>query len=289
MIEKYERFKEEFPEDFLIRHKITNIPEKTDFHIHDVFEMIFLLSNGAICSIGDKKHAVSPNSIILFNNMDLHYLTFKKTCRCDRYVIYFKPEYIEALSSKQTDLLECFFFRPFPDGQIIPLDQNRSAELLPQLEKILKCQNVPAKKIYGHDLLLKFLLGELLLFVNSIYREYHNISLDNIHSDYSLIYPIINYIHRNLEEELSLEHLAQNAFINKHYLCALFKNVTGMSPIQYIINCRVLKAKDLLARGISVDEVCSMVGYNNLSHFSRTFKQHTGLSPKKYALQNMHA
>jgi AraC-like DNA-binding protein len=35
-------------------------------------------------------------------------------------------------------------------------------------------------------------------------------------------------------------------------------------------------------RNYSVDEVCDLVGYNNLSHFSRSFKQHTGHSPKQY-------
>jgi AraC-like DNA-binding protein len=98
------------------------------------------------------------------------------------------------------------------------------------------------------------------------------------------MYDIINFVHKNYFDDLSLDVLAQRFHINKYYLCARFKNVTGMSPAQYLINCRILKAKELLLRDYSVEEVCDLAGFNNLPHFSRSFKQHTGHSPKQYQL-----
>jgi AraC-like DNA-binding protein len=46
----------------------------------------------------------------------------------------------------------------------------------------------------------------------------------------------------------------------------------------------MIKAKELLMKDYSVEEVCDLAGFNNLPHFSRSFKQHTGCSPKRYQL-----
>ena len=56
----------------------------------------------------------------------------------------------------------------------------------------------------------------------------------------------------------------------------------GTTPNQYIINCRVQKAKELLLNGASVERACAESGFNNLSHFSRIFKSKVGQSPKQY-------
>ncbi|MCA5962728.1 helix-turn-helix transcriptional regulator [Blautia sp. RD014234] len=56
--------------------------------------------------------------------------------------------------------------------------------------------------------------------------------------------------------------------------------MTGTSPNQYLIRCRIIKAKELLLQGFSVESVCMMTGYNSLPHFSRSFKSQTGISPK---------
>ena len=201
----------------------------------------------------------------------------------ERYTLSFKPEYIESLSSKETDLLECFFLRPFSNPYILPLTIPQAEECLTQLKRLITCNDDTAKQDYGYDLKVKFLLGEFLIFINNLYRKYHNISSDTITSSYSLIYSVINHIHTHLSDELSLELLSSTFYINKFYLCNLFKNVTGTSPNQYIISCRIMKAKELLSQNLPVDSVCSLVGYKNLSHFSRIFKQHTGLSPKQYS------
>ena len=54
--------------------------------------------------------------------------------------------------------------------------------------------------------------------------------------------------------------------------------------MQYLINCRLMKARELLLNGMAVEEVCGRVGYRNLSHFSRAFKSKVGVSPKQYQM-----
>lgn len=286
MKKDFHLYHESFEESFLLKHKISFEAEKRAPHIHDVFEILLIRSENVICDIGEKTYFVAPNTAILFNNMDLHLIKLKERCRYDRYVLYFKPEYIEDLSSPSTDLLECFFFRPFPNPQVLELDEDQAAKLVSMMERIIDGLAADESESYGEELNRKFLIGELLIYVNRLYRKHHSIQQASILEEYKRACAAITYIYAHMDSKLSLDVLSKHACTNKHTLCECFKQVTGVSPNQYIINCRINKAKELLASNIPVDSVCSLVGYNNLSHFSRAFKQHSGISPKQYAIQN---
>jgi AraC family transcriptional regulator len=93
----------------------------------------------------------------------------------------------------------------------------------------------------------------------------------------------IGYIQDNLDRDLSLEELSKILHISPHYFAHLFKRSIGLSPHQYIIKCRIEKAKQLLQqRELSLIEVCQQVGFQSQSHFTRLFRQHTQTTPKVY-------
>jgi AraC-like DNA-binding protein len=275
---------------FSVKHKISRTNEKKTFHIHDAFELLLNLSEGICCRVGDGVYPLKKNTLLIFNNMDLHHLSILKPGSVsNRYVLYFQPEFISAFSSAKTDLLECFYLRPVADPCVLPLPEEKAAELVELYEELIQAEGETGARDYGGDLLVKFLLGKLLIKVNLAYREAHRITTVSPGGNRWRVYGIINFIHKNYFEDLSLDTLAKKFNINKFYLCALFKNVTGMSPARYLINCRMLKAKELLMKDYSVEEVCDLAGFNNLPHFSRSFKQHTGRSPKQYQLMMTHA
>jgi len=94
---------------------------------------------------------------------------------------------------------------------------------------------------------------------------------------------ILNYIGSRLSEKISLEDLAERLGISKYYFCHIFKQSLGTSPHQYLIQKRIEKAKKLLELGEdSLADIAYQCGFNSQSHFSRHFKQKTGLTPKKY-------
>ena len=276
-------YKENFSSDFSVEHKVTVHNEKSNLHIHDVFEILLVLSDGIQCTVQNKTYRLHPNTLLLFNNMDLHYLSMLPGSRLnDRYVLFFKPEYIEPLSSSSTNLLECFFYRPFEDPNLLPLPDKEAHDILDLMNQLNYYQR--ENNAFGRELLVKFLLGQLLIYINRLYRKGHHIPSDVGAITYSRIYRIMQYIHKNYAEKLSLDFLASRFYIDKSYMCALFKKVTGITPMRYLINCRIMKAKELLLRNYSVDDVCGMVGFNHLTHFSHSFKQHTGKSPKQFQM-----
>jgi len=95
------------------------------------------------------------------------------------------------------------------------------------------------------------------------------------------------YIEKNFQLELSLNDLANYVYVSPYHLSRVFKEEIGMSPIQYLIKCRIDEAKRLLVTtDLSVREIAMQVGYANANYFNLLFSKMTGDSPGKYRKQN---
>ena len=93
----------------------------------------------------------------------------------------------------------------------------------------------------------------------------------------------MDYIQENLTEPLTLDQISNKFYISKHYLCRIFKSATGFSVMEYIIHSRILRARQLLQEGVSVQQAGELSGFSDNSHFIRTFGNLTGTSPGRYA------
>ncbi len=76
--------------------------------------------------------------------------------------------------------------------------------------------------------------------------------------------------------------LAAIAHISPSYFSALFKQSTGLTPHQYVIQRRIDRAKQLLLQGMSVAEVALNLGFSRQSHLSRHFKRLVGVTSKEF-------
>ena len=276
-------YEEVFVEDFHVSHTVNSNGKEGKFHIHRVFEVLFVRTPNAVCEVAGKTLKTQKNSLLLFNDTDLHRVFCPIGNVYDRYVLFFQPEYIETLSSEQTDLLRCFLQRPFPVANYLPLNEQEATEIEFYMNRILQISETQ-KTAFGNDLLRKFAAGELLIHLNRLYFQKHS-ALEMLGSlNYRQAYRVAEYINAHLSENLSLSSLSNYIFVSPNYLCRLFKSTIGTSPMQYVTCCRILKAKEYLSQGYTVDETCSLVGFNNLSHFSNVFKRIAGISPKKYAI-----
>lgn len=98
------------------------------------------------------------------------------------------------------------------------------------------------------------------------------------------IAPAVEYIAKNYNERLTNEYLATVCGLSTVYFRKLFTDIFGVSPITYIQDLRVKKAKEMLRSDFgSISDVAQSLGYTSIYDFSRTFKKHTGISPMKYA------
>jgi len=94
---------------------------------------------------------------------------------------------------------------------------------------------------------------------------------------------IIDYINTHLERNLSLVELAHVVQMSPHYFARLFKQSTGFSPHQYLLNYRIQTAKKLLLKpDLTLAEIALQVGFHDQSRFTSVFRKHTGVTPRKY-------
>ena len=92
-----------------------------------------------------------------------------------------------------------------------------------------------------------------------------------------------DYIHARFQSDLTLEEVAGHVGMNPAYFSRYFKKNAGINFIDYLTGLRVDEAKKLLMQPqLKVYQVCERVGYSNLHHFYRLFKQYTGLTPMAY-------
>ncbi|MEK8130584.1 helix-turn-helix domain-containing protein [Paenibacillus filicis] len=99
-------------------------------------------------------------------------------------------------------------------------------------------------------------------------------------ADSSPITQVIQYMQHFYAQPITLKQLAEHANYSVPHLCALFKDATGYTPIEYLTRMRVEVAKTLLTEStLSLPEVAEKAGYRDPSYFGRIFKRMVGLSP----------
>lgn len=95
------------------------------------------------------------------------------------------------------------------------------------------------------------------------------------------------YIKEHLKEKISCNELGRICYLNPDYLTRCFKKIKGMSMTSYIAALRMEKAKSLLLMSeIPVSHIASQVGYDNYTHFVKTFEKYTGMTPKEYRIKS---
>jgi len=97
------------------------------------------------------------------------------------------------------------------------------------------------------------------------------------------ISPALDYIAKNYNKNIKNDVLANLCNLSTVYFRKLFAENVGTSPIAYVHELRIKKAKEMLKSDHgSITDIAQSLGYLNIYDFSRAFKKYTGISPSKY-------
>ena len=145
------------------------------------------------------------------------------------------------------------------------------------------------QRFRGSEIILKKLLE--CVMVHILRNNELSIKDSSIQVKHKEMEIIQQYIRDNFSKKLTLDDLSELVNINKYYLIRLFKQQTGLSPIDYLIHVRLAEAEKLLAHSnVTVSKISDMVGFHSPSHFSKTFKESNHCTPstyrKRYASKN---
>ncbi|MGB3151983.1 MAG: helix-turn-helix domain-containing protein [Maribacter sp.] len=111
-------------------------------------------------------------------------------------------------------------------------------------------------------------------------------SLETDIKDNDRINIVFNHVKNNFREEITLEEIADMVSMTIPSFCRYFKKITNKTFIQFVNEYRLVHASKLLAeKPLSITEVCFECGFNNFSHFNKSFKSFTGQNPSEYRNQ----
>ena len=130
-----------------------------------------------------------------------------------------------------------------------------------------------------------YLNNALIVYLLTKYSNRDRASNKNLEIDVTQakIDRVKDYINDNLAENLNLSKIAEIANISIYHFARLFKQKTGYSPHQYIIICRIEKAKNLLSKtSLPIVEIAHNIGCSSQSNFTSLFRKQVGTTPQKY-------
>lgn len=126
----------------------------------------------------------------------------------------------------------------------------------------------------------------LLNFFAVLTEEYEKKHQDKENLDtsaYAYISQAMDYMKYHFSENISISEVSVHIGINRSYLSFKFKQITGVTPRQYLMDLRINNAKVLLKQSKdSIKNIANRVGYKDSLTFSRAFRQAVGISPKQY-------
>lgn len=119
---------------------------------------------------------------------------------------------------------------------------------------------------------------------NSIYELFSQIP--DLHSKESIpvkkLDRVKDYIDNHFTSDISISDISEKFTLNRYCFIRSFKKQYYLSPHQYIMNQRINRAKELIRRGFSLTDITYDCGFYDQSHFIKTFKVYTGLTPEKF-------
>jgi AraC-like DNA-binding protein len=93
----------------------------------------------------------------------------------------------------------------------------------------------------------------------------------------------IHFIHKSYHRDIKVEDIANRLGLNRSYFHRIFKEYTGVTPIEYLTRVRINRAKNLLVKtNLSMSEVAHNIGIGSQQYFTYLFKKGTGMSPGKF-------
>lgn len=266
-------------EDFKLFHLKDKKNLKFEFHYHDFNKIIIFISGEVTYLIEGKAYKLKPWDILMVSSSEIHKPLIDPSGTYERIVIWVNPAFFKKHNNVECNLLTCFELASNQKFNLMRLNP----ELLSDVKYTLSQLEHAYKSIeFGSHILKNSIFLQFVVYLNRLFLgDSNNKELNDIEYDEN-IGAILNYINKNLSEDLSIENLSSKFYMSKYYLMHKFKKQTGYTIHNYIVQKRLLMANSLIKKGKAVTEVYIECGFGDYSNFVRGFKKMFGLSPKKH-------
>ena len=238
------------------------------YNWHDEYEFIYATSGKCECIINGVRMEIKEGEAILINSGELH--TVNTTADGQFFAIVFHPYLIFG-----TELNE-FLLKKITYKRIYKKDDINDA---PIVTLLLQIHSIFYNRYYGFELALKAFLIQIfsIIYARKFYDEKKSPTTSDEFSN------IVEYIHHNYREKISLDQVSKHSNFSKSYVIRLFKKNTGKTFSEYLNSYRIYKAIEMLdTTQKNILEISESCGFENVAYFIKIFKKNTGITPHKY-------
>ncbi len=259
-------------------------------HTHDYMQIWYVSKGTCIHWINGKEYKMVKGDMFVLPPYVVHKVKAIEgenihIIGCEFSARFFDNKFDDFTRIKE--LFDFTYLEPFLVSEdMVKPKLNVSGEAQNLVESILKdmLKEYQSEKKYYNMVIKADLLKLLAIIAREYGNSYENKESEEIFEKYrSAIVNSISYIHENFAEDLHLEDICKHSMMSKTYFCYIFKHLTGKTFTEYLIHLRIQKAIELLVNtNMAITKICYEVGFNDVTHFCRTFKKAVGVSPKFY-------
>ena len=266
--------------DFEVYRYRSTYMNEVALHHHDFYEVYLLLRGQVSYIVENHLYKMRPGDLMLVSPLELHQARIATDSEpYERIVLWVARSYLERHSSPRTSLTRCFDTSIPGHTNLLRLPGAASAEMRRRLERL---GELHARNGYGDDLLAAGCLVELLVELDKAAADRRTQKNADCSTD-QVVDAVVAYINEHYNEPLTLDLLAEKFFISKYHLLRKFDSQVGTTVHRYILQKRLLIAKQLLAGGVAPSEACGYCGFGDYANFYRAFRSEYGATPRQYA------
>ena len=196
----------------------------------------------------------------------------------ERVVLWISRGCLSALSSPGCDLSACFDVDNPSRTNLLRLDAVSLRRLRDMADALIDEKN---SRYFGWELNCKALLTRILVELNRRMQDSPD-SFEIPDESSGIISGVLRYINENFNNDISLDALSEQFFVSKYHLSREFKRLVGTSVYRYVIQKRLIMAKQKMMTGLSPTDVYCNCGFGDYANFYRAFRAEYGISPKEF-------
>ena len=259
-------------EQFRLFHLKDQTRKEFSYHYHDFHKVVIFISGKAAYHIEGKAYQLNPWAILLVNRHAIPRPELDPSVPYERFILLIQNDI------PWQELLKCFQKANDRSYNLVRLNsalQEKMKDILFELENSAKSDE------YGREILTQSLFLQFMVYLNRIFLEKQYIFDKKSYTFDSQIASILQYINHNLKEDLSVETLSARYYVSKYHLMRKFKQETGYTLHNYIVNKRLLMARTLISNGMPVTKAAQESGFAEYSTFSRAYRKQFKTNPSE--------